>query len=96
MQHPELQLMLYGKDIAQLQPQVQYDGVTLSGVTRTNNPNYLFVNLTLADTVKPGDIALHFRHNGGFANWGIVNLNHIYLHPAITAQTAGALSGAAG
>jgi len=64
MQHPELQLMLYGKDIARLQPQVQYDGVTLSGVTRTNNPNYLFVNLTLADNVKPGDIALHFRHNG--------------------------------
>jgi glycosidase len=64
MQHPELQLMLYGKDIARLQPQVKYDGVTLNGVTRTNNPNYLFVNLTLADTVKPGDIALHFRHNG--------------------------------
>ncbi|WP_310205461.1 glycoside hydrolase family 13 protein [Rheinheimera pacifica] len=64
MQYPELQLMLYGKDIARLQPQVQYDGVTLSGVTRTNNPNYLFVNLTLADNVKPGDIALHFRHNG--------------------------------
>ena len=64
MQHPELQLMLYGKDIAQLQPQVQYDGVTLNGVSRTNNPNYLFVNLTLADNVKPGDITLHFSHNG--------------------------------
>ena len=64
MQHPELQLMLYGTDIARLQPQVQYDGVTLNGVTRTNNPNYLFVNLTLAGNVKPGDIALHFSHNG--------------------------------
>ena len=64
MQHPELQLMLYGKDIAKLTPALNYDGVTLTGVERTNNPNYLFVNLELAANVKPGDIALQFSHNG--------------------------------
>ena len=64
MQHPQLQLMLYGKDIAKLTPALNYDGVTLTGVERTNNPNYLFVSLALAANVKPGDIALHFSLNG--------------------------------
>ena len=64
MQYSQLQIMLYGKDIAQLQPQVQYAGVTLSAVDRTTNPNYLFITLSLADTVKPGDITLNFSING--------------------------------
>ena len=64
MKHPELQLMLYGKDIAKLTPALQYDGVSVTGVERTANPNYLFVNLALATDVQPGDIKLQFSLNG--------------------------------
>lgn len=64
MQHPQLQLMLYGKDIAKLTPALNYDGVSLAGVERTANPNYLFVNLTLEKDVKPGDITLQFSLDG--------------------------------
>ncbi|MDP2714418.1 glycoside hydrolase family 13 protein [Rheinheimera sp.] len=64
MQHPQLQLMVYGKDIAKLTPALNYDGVSVTGVERSANPNYLFVNLTLDAKVKPGDIALQFSLNG--------------------------------
>ncbi|MBZ9613543.1 glycoside hydrolase family 13 protein [Rheinheimera maricola] len=64
MQHSQLQLLVYGKDIAQLTPGLSYHGVSLTGVERTANPNYLFVNLSLAADVQPGDIALHFSLNG--------------------------------
>ena len=64
MQHPQLQLLVYGKDIARLTPTLNYDGVSVTGVERTANPNYLFVNLSLAADVQPGDIALHFSLNG--------------------------------
>lgn len=64
MQYPELQLMVYGKDISKLTPKLNYDGVSLTGVARTANPNYLFVNLALANNVQPGDITLQFSLNG--------------------------------
>lgn len=60
MQHPELQLMLYGNDIARLTPALNYEGVQLTAVTRTSNPNYLFITLRLAKDVQPGDITLQF------------------------------------
>jgi neopullulanase len=64
MQHPQLQIMLYGKDIAKLTPSLQYDGASIAGVERSANPNYLFINLTLAKDVKPGNINLQFSLNG--------------------------------
>jgi neopullulanase len=64
MQHPQLQIMLYGKDIAALTPQVLYPGAQLSAVQRTANPNYLFLTLTLADNVEAGNVLLRFNLDG--------------------------------
>lgn len=64
MQHPQLQLMLHGDNIASLEPVADYPGVTLSSVERTANPDYLFINLTLADSVQPGNINLNLQHQG--------------------------------
>lgn len=64
MHHPELQLMLYGKDIARLDPELSYAGVSIKNVQRTANPNYLFITLALTADVQPGNIALQFRLNG--------------------------------
>lgn len=42
MHNPELQLMFYGKDIAQYEVQTT---LPLTGIIRTENPNYLFVTV---------------------------------------------------
>jgi glycosidase len=44
MQNPELQVMFYGKNIAQYTPSVS-NGVVISNVVKTENPNYIFVTI---------------------------------------------------
>ncbi|MBV2129305.1 glycoside hydrolase family 13 protein [Rheinheimera sp. SM2107] len=61
MQHPQLQLMLYGDKLAQCNVSLDYQGVALSGTTTTANPNYLFINLTLAADIAPGDLPLQLN-----------------------------------
>src|SRR5690606_126287 len=38
-----------------------YPGVRIAGVERTDNPNYLFVNLTIDKQARPGELQLQFR-----------------------------------
>ena len=47
MKNPELQLLVYGKDIAHLKPSIDYRGVTIRQVVRVPNDNYLFIDLLL-------------------------------------------------
>lgn len=54
MRNPELQLMVYGKDIKGSQVQINYTGVKIQNVQEVENPNYLFVNLTIAPDTKAG------------------------------------------
>nr|WP_257008555.1 glycoside hydrolase family 13 protein [Flavobacterium agri] len=44
MKNPELQVMFYGKDISKYTVSVS-DNVPITGVTKTENPNYLFVTI---------------------------------------------------
>ena len=60
MKHDRLQLMVHGDRIADLEPALQYAGVTIEGVERVANPNYLFVNLRIAPETKPGQFAIDF------------------------------------
>jgi hypothetical protein len=53
-----LQLMLYGQNIAALEPTVDHGGVTVVNVLRTGNPNYLFVYLDIAADAAPGDVEI--------------------------------------
>ncbi len=64
MRHPELQLMVHGEKIAELSPEISYKGVTLSGVQRTDSPNYLFINLLIAADVSPGSFEIQFKRDG--------------------------------
>ena len=60
----QLQLMVHGDDISQYSVSVKDGtGITVQSVQTTDNPNYLFVNLILADDVKPGDYTLEFSHS---------------------------------
>lgn len=61
MKHPELQLMLHGNKIADLTPVIDYPGVTISRVQRSDNPNYLFVDLLIANTSAAGTVNISFQ-----------------------------------
>ena len=61
MKDDRLQLMAHGERIAELEPALQYAGVSIESVERVANPNYLFVNLRIAPDAKPGEFAIDFR-----------------------------------
>ncbi|NDV84314.1 glycoside hydrolase family 13 protein [Bacteroides sp. 51] len=60
MKNPDLQLMVYGKDIAGSTVSVNYPGVNLSSTVRLESNNYLLVYLSLDKDVKPGKFDLTF------------------------------------
>jgi len=64
MKNPDVQLMVHGAGIARLTPELQYAGVSLRGVERTDNNNYLFINLHIAPNTKPGEINIRFTKDG--------------------------------
>lgn len=61
MKRPDLQIMVHGEKIAELAPALTFPGVRIVGVERTDNPNYLFVNLHIGKEAKPGEVDLQFR-----------------------------------
>ncbi|WP_158800320.1 glycoside hydrolase family 13 protein [Pedobacter sp. L105] len=61
MKNPQLQIMVYGPDIGKASLTVNYPGVKITEVAKTENPNYLFVYLTISSTAKAGLIPLHFK-----------------------------------
>jgi len=63
MKDSRLQLMVHGERIAELEPALEYPGVSIEGVTRTDNPNYLFIDLTLAESTQPGRFRIDFRRD---------------------------------
>ncbi|MFK5880336.1 MAG: glycoside hydrolase family 13 protein [Flavobacteriaceae bacterium] len=49
MHNSKLQLMVYGDDISELSPSISDKSITIISVQKTENPNYLFINLELSD-----------------------------------------------
>lgn len=64
MHNPDVQLMIYGPDIASRDLRIDYPGVTVKEVHRVENPNYLFVDLHIAPTTNPGSVQLVFTAQG--------------------------------
>ena len=58
MQQPEMQLMLYGKDIASAKVTVKYPGIKIVRKSVTDNPNYVFLYLKISKKTKPGKFDL--------------------------------------
>ena len=54
MKHSEVQVMLYGENIAALTPEFQYPGVELKRIAKTSNNNYLFMYLDISRQASPG------------------------------------------
>ena len=57
MQNPQLQVLLHGPGIADSRVTLAgYAGVTLTGTQKLESPNYLVLNLTIADAARPGQL----------------------------------------
>ncbi len=63
MKSSRLQLMAHGERIAELTPALDYPGVSIARVTRTENPNYLFIDLTIGEDARAGRFNIEF-HRG--------------------------------
>jgi len=64
MQNKQLQLMVHGARIADMEPAISYPGVRLVKVTRVPNRNYLFLDLEIADDAAPGKVDIRFTRSG--------------------------------
>ncbi len=58
MKEPRVQLLVYGPQAGTLSYTVEYPGVTLTKASTVENPNYAFLDLTIAPTAKPGTVRL--------------------------------------
>lgn len=65
MKNPKLQLLVYGEQISSLRPSINYDGVSLEQVILVKSPNYMFLDLNLAKTVKAGEFQIKFSDTKG-------------------------------
>lgn len=63
MKHPEVQLMVHGIKIAELTPVIDYPGVSIQKVQRSDNPNYLFIDLLIADSSLAGEVEIRFQQD---------------------------------
>ena len=59
--NPDLQLLVYGKNISSTTVSVDYPGLTLKKVHKVENPNYLFLDLTIGSTARPGSATILFK-----------------------------------
>jgi len=95
MEHSELQLMLHGEDIGELDARLEQDHIRIDSVQSVENPNYLFVNLLLDKELAPGQVRIqlhkdgepqeelvysfHSRRKGSAQRAGFDNADAIYL-----------------
>lgn len=63
MHNPELQVMFYGKNIAQYTPAVA-NGVVIKNVVKTENPNYVFVTIDTKN-LPASDVVFSFKDAKG-------------------------------
>jgi len=60
MKYNSVTLLIYGKDISDLQPAVAYPGVTITENKTVENKNYLFLTLQISPDAKPGNVKIKF------------------------------------
>lgn len=93
--NPKLQLVVHGNKIAQRTVEINYPGVKLAKVNKVENPNYLFLDLSISPSAAAGTFAIQFtksgskaltynyelkaRNNPGKKEQGITNKDFIYL-----------------
>ena len=60
MNNPHLQLLIYGNNIGDFNPEINYPEVSIKKIIKVENPNYLFIDLLIGKNAKPGTIKIDF------------------------------------
>jgi neopullulanase len=64
MKNPHVQIMLRGKNIGNEYISLNYPGIKLDSIQKVLNPDFVFLNLTLSSTIKPGSFRISVDING--------------------------------
>ncbi len=64
MKNPDFMLMVYGENIARTDVEIKSKQVKFKSSTRTENPNYLFIHLSVIPGAEPGVFDIRFTQNG--------------------------------
>jgi len=70
MNHDQLELLIYGKDIAQFTASVDNKNIQITEVKKTENSNYLFLNLDLSKATS-GKFNINFTKKGKGADLSV-------------------------
>lgn len=65
MKNQKLQLMVYGQNISTANVSINYKGVILESIDKVENPNYLFLNLTISSDAVSGKLPIEFEFPKG-------------------------------
>ncbi len=79
MKNEAVQLLVYGEKIGDFNPSINYPGVRLEKVIKVENPNYLFLDLIIDASAKPGDVKIDFSKDGKLVesqNWPLWQRKH--------------------
>jgi len=63
MEHQNIQLLVYGENIADLDPKIESTDLTIRQVTKVQNPNYLFLDILINTNANAGTINIDFYQN---------------------------------
>ena len=63
MKHTQLELLIYGKDIAELTPSIEDVNCTFANSVKTENENYLFLTVDISKA-EVGTFSINFSKNG--------------------------------
>lgn len=64
MKNPNVQLLVHAPGIGGATVEINHPGVVLERSVRVKSPNYLFLDLRIEATAKPGNVAISFKKNG--------------------------------
>lgn len=65
MKNQKLQLMVNGQNISTANVSINYKGVILESIEKVENPNYLFLNLTINSDAVSGELPIEFKFAKG-------------------------------
>lgn len=63
MKYNTITLLIYGKDISDLKPEISYPHVEINNIETVENKNYLFITLQINSAAKPGNVMINFNKN---------------------------------
>ncbi|MBQ4821952.1 glycoside hydrolase family 13 protein [Aquimarina sp. MMG016] len=62
MKNSNLQLLIHGDNIAKYDASIDYPGVQLKTSNKVENPNYLFLDISISETANPGNLKIRFKN----------------------------------